>query len=78
MYGHSARTTSRRHPTRSRPSLSSQVVRPYPAALLALRRPGRPCEANPDPDIVIEEGSVLIALGNADEANSLRRRVDAP
>jgi len=49
---------------------------PTGALLLALRRPGRPFEANPDPDIVIEEGAVLIALGTADELTTLRRRVD--
>jgi voltage-gated potassium channel len=51
---------------------------PPGALLLALRRPGRPFEANPDPDILIEEGSVLIALGTADELATLRSRVDAP
>ena len=51
---------------------------PTGALLLALRRPGRPFEANPDPDIPLEEGSVLIALGTADELATLRRRVDAP
>ena len=50
---------------------------PTGALLIALRRPGRPFEANPDPDIVLEEGSVLIALGTADELTTLRKRVDA-
>lgn len=45
---------------------------PSGALLLALRRPGRPFEANPDPDVVLEPGSVLIALGTAGDLEAVR------
>lgn len=54
------------------------VRRTTGALLLALRHPGGPFLANPDPGTRLDAGMVLIALGTEEQVQALCRHVDGP
>jgi voltage-gated potassium channel len=59
-------------------SVGDGDIRSTGALLVALRPPGGPFLANPDPATVLEVGAVLIVLGTAEQLVALQDRVLAP